>query len=111
MFLSYELPSGCMTLRDIKVRDRKIFSQIFDDIVCIQRQTYRFHLNSMYLAEEHVLLSLRKNPSIDVRKIGIVGQDKAIDEIMWSVFEPRKLTLETRQALSELRFNRLDNIV
>jgi MoxR-like ATPase len=46
-----------------------------------------------------------------VSKIGILGQDEAIDEIIWSVFEPRKLPLQDRLELSKFRFDRLQNIV
>jgi Cdc6-like AAA superfamily ATPase len=46
-----------------------------------------------------------------VSKIGILGQDDAIDEIMWSVFKPRKALLKTRLELGKSRFAHLDNTV
>jgi hypothetical protein len=38
-----------------------------------------------------------ENLNVDVPDIGIIGQNKAIERIMWSVFKPREFSAELRR--------------
>ena len=71
----------------------------------------RFHLNNTYWVEGYLCSTLPKSTIVDISKIAIVGQDEAINKILWSVFEPLKLSSATRLKLSKFISECLDSII
>jgi len=71
----------------------------------------RFHLDHKYFVGPCHSSTPTKKSIVDVSKIGVLGQDKAIDEIMWSVFRPRKFSLKVRREYSKFNFDWLYNVV
>ncbi len=58
-------------------------------------------MGNTYWVEGLEYVASGKNLNVNVPMIGIVGQDKAIERIMWSVFEPRQISSTKRLKLSK----------
>jgi SpoVK/Ycf46/Vps4 family AAA+-type ATPase len=64
-----------------------------------------FHLNDKFWVEGYQCSTLVKMGRVDIEKIGILGHDEAIEEIMSSVFEPLLVSAKVRNELGKLSTN------